>query len=176
MAALAVVKIPKAISGPSGPSVPSFLTTLSPELRNNIYEYLFELHLLVLLHDEEAYRHFLIDAGRFGTGDRARSKDHDLLPALKHVWPILKAKCELTFARSGRFPQSAGVLRKSNALNIMRYVKYPQLISPVVIQEEEIEECEAIEGVVSSQDLSISLFDMDLTGGFKVNNRSRDVS
>ncbi|KAL7780307.1 hypothetical protein CFE70_010329 [Pyrenophora teres f. teres 0-1] len=50
------------------------------------------------------------------------------------------------------------------------------LISPVVIQEEEIEECEAIEGVVSSQDLSISLFDMDLTGGFKVNNRSRDVS
>ncbi|KAK1907958.1 hypothetical protein P3342_013277 [Pyrenophora teres f. teres] len=58
----------------------------------------------------------------------------------------------------------------------MRYVKYPQLISPVVIQEEEIEECEAIEGAVSSQDLSISLFDMDLTGGFKVNNRSRDVS
>ncbi|CAE7218605.1 hypothetical protein PTTW11_11061 [Pyrenophora teres f. teres] len=82
MAALAVVKIPKAISGPSGPSVPSFLTTLSPELRNNIYEYLFELHLLVLLHDEEAYRHFLV---------AAYDDNRHLRTALENT--IMRSKC-----------------------------------------------------------------------------------
>ncbi|EDU47680.1 hypothetical protein PtrSN002B_003116 [Pyrenophora tritici-repentis] len=317
MPAPAAMEIPKMMSGPTNPSVSSLLATLSPEIRNYVYEHLFKLHQPVLLHDREAYRHSLvaahgsnlhiriahqqnaiadlsaeeiesikahtndiehlvqeedfrhgfgegiallrsckqiyheaasflygsnsflftnalnqlrsdlynpqksadkwltdigsqysmlsrvqIDADGFDSGDRAGDRNHDLLPVLKHVWANPKAKCELTFARSGRYPQRLGIfsnlpiaagpashhcqtevlnnllitLGKKDALNLKRYAKYPQLMPAVIIQEEDIEEGKPIEGKVMFQDLSTSLFDRNPEGGFKVNNSGGDVS
>lgn len=60
MAAPAFVKIGKVVSGPADPSAPSILTTLAPEIRNNIYGHLFKRDKPVLLHDPVAYRRSLV--------------------------------------------------------------------------------------------------------------------
>ncbi|KAH7080003.1 hypothetical protein BKA63DRAFT_590269 [Paraphoma chrysanthemicola] len=48
--------IPNTPSRPVKPSLPSFLTTLPPELRNTIYELLFTRRKPVLLHNTQAYQ------------------------------------------------------------------------------------------------------------------------
>ncbi|KAI4680341.1 uncharacterized protein J4E84_007989 [Alternaria hordeiaustralica] len=54
MATPTVLEIPKTTSGPADPRAPSILTTLPPEIRNRIYEYIFKRDRPVLLHDGHA--------------------------------------------------------------------------------------------------------------------------
>jgi hypothetical protein len=63
------MEIPKTTSGPARPDEPSFLTTLPSEIRNRIYEFLFERDEPVLLHDEKAYwKHLLEEVPQDNTG------------------------------------------------------------------------------------------------------------
>jgi hypothetical protein len=49
------MQIPKTTSSPENPSAPSFLTSLSPEIRNAIYEILFLRDESVLVHNAQSY-------------------------------------------------------------------------------------------------------------------------
>jgi hypothetical protein len=49
------IQIPKTISSPEDPSAPSFLTSLSPEIRNAVYEILFLWDEPVLVHNAPDY-------------------------------------------------------------------------------------------------------------------------
>ena len=54
MATCTMIEIPKTTSGPADPHAPSILTTLPPEIRNRIYEYLFKKDVPVLPTDGHA--------------------------------------------------------------------------------------------------------------------------
>ena len=55
MATHTVIEIPKTTSGPADPRAPSILTTLPPEIRNRIYEYLFKRDGPIVLDDGQAH-------------------------------------------------------------------------------------------------------------------------
>jgi len=53
MAVRTIIEIPKTTSGAADPGAPSILTTLPPEIRNRIYEYLFKRDGPILLNDDQ---------------------------------------------------------------------------------------------------------------------------
>ncbi|KAI4920975.1 hypothetical protein J4E85_009090 [Alternaria conjuncta] len=55
MATQTVIEIPKTTSGPADPRAPSILTTLPPEIRNRIYEYLFKRDGPIVLDEGQAH-------------------------------------------------------------------------------------------------------------------------
>ncbi|KAI4644652.1 uncharacterized protein J4E79_011089 [Alternaria viburni] len=55
MATRTVIEIPKTTSGPADPHASSILTTLPPEIRNRIYEYLFKRDRPVIVDDGQAH-------------------------------------------------------------------------------------------------------------------------
>jgi hypothetical protein len=50
-----IPKIPKTTSSPANPGAPSLLITLPPEIRNMVYEYLFQRDEPILIHNTEAF-------------------------------------------------------------------------------------------------------------------------
>ncbi|KAI4622702.1 uncharacterized protein J4E87_006269 [Alternaria ethzedia] len=56
MAVRTIIEIPKTSSGAADPGAPSILTTLPPEIRNRIYEYLFKRDGPVILDDGQVHR------------------------------------------------------------------------------------------------------------------------
>ncbi|KAF2132551.1 hypothetical protein P153DRAFT_354055 [Dothidotthia symphoricarpi CBS 119687] len=56
MAAARSIPIARTMSSPADPGAPSLITTIPPELRNNIYDLLFKYNSHVLLHDVKEYR------------------------------------------------------------------------------------------------------------------------
>ncbi|KAI4674051.1 uncharacterized protein J4E88_008518 [Alternaria novae-zelandiae] len=60
MATHTVIEIPKTTSGPADPRAPSILTTLPPEIRNRIYEYLFKRDGPIVVDDGQAHVELLV--------------------------------------------------------------------------------------------------------------------
>ena len=61
-------------------------------------------------------------------------------------------------------------LGENDALNIRRYARYPQLMSGVIVQEDEKQENEPTHGAVAWQHPSTPLVDIDVTGCFEVHD------
>jgi hypothetical protein len=63
------MQIPKTVSSPADPDEPSLLTTLPPEIRNIVYEYLFQRDEPILIHNTDAF-HDRTRKGRLPGGRR----------------------------------------------------------------------------------------------------------
>jgi hypothetical protein len=68
---LPIIQIPKVTSRPAFANKPSFLTSLQPELRNQVYEILFKRENPILIYDRDAVLRAREEAAQFTVDMRA---------------------------------------------------------------------------------------------------------